>query len=81
MLKSFEFLRKLEVNLPPDEGAHHALCAVKYGSDETGWTDKCALVVRRNGKSTTLFLDDEELEMNTVDLVCRVVDYAKKQGI
>ena len=53
-------LRSLEAELPPPAGAHHAITAARYGSDETGWEDRLALHLMLDGERVTLFLDDDD---------------------
>jgi len=53
-------LRALETALPPPAGAHHAITAARYGSDETGWEDRLALHLMLDGERVTMFLDDDD---------------------
>jgi hypothetical protein len=60
--KLLEFLKALEVALPP-EGGHHAITFCQYGSASTGWEDRLGLHVRLGESAMqTVFLEEGDLE-------------------
>lgn len=62
MEKLLRFLMDLEKAVPPPEDGHHALTHARYGSNETGWEDKLALQVNRNGELHCFFLVGKDME-------------------
>ena len=55
-----DFLKELERLIPPPTGAHHAIVFARYGSDDSGWDDRLALQVNREGVFIAFFLDDSD---------------------
>jgi len=66
-------LTSLETALPPPAGAHHAITAARYGSEETGWEDRLALHLMLDGERVTLFLDDDDFAADPAALAAEVV--------
>ena len=69
--KLLEFLKALEVAVPPPSG-HHAITFCQYGSDETGWEDRLGLHVRIGNGARTVFIEDKDLELSVEDFVLAV---------
>lgn len=58
------FLKPLEVRIPPASG-HHSLTYAWYGNEDNGWDDRLLLTVRAEHKGeegVPLFLEDGDLE-------------------
>jgi hypothetical protein len=69
-----QFLKKLEKALPPAPGAHHAITAALYGSDQDGWDERLALHLVFISESVTLFLEDADFSSGPDALVAAIVD-------
>lgn len=69
-------LKALEERLPPPRhpdavaASHHGITFCRYGSDDTGWTDKLGLHIHLADpfRSQTIFVEDADLE-KPVDVV------------
>jgi hypothetical protein len=59
-----EFLKMLEVAIPPPENCHHAITYARYGSDADGWQDKLALQINLLGEFHCIFLEEDDLSLN-----------------
>lgn len=55
-----DFLKALEHEIPPPEGCHYALMALRYGSDESGWADKLGVHMRMVERMEIFFLEDAD---------------------
>lgn len=66
-------LVKLEEVLPPTPGAHHAITAASYGSDETGWEDQLALHLMIPNGRVTVFLEEDDFAKTSESVVTEVV--------
>lgn len=70
-----EFLKALEVAIPPADKCHHAIVYCKYGNDVDGWEDKLAIhIVLGNdislhNKSRFFFLDEGDLNLGQLENV------------
>ena len=68
--KLLEFLRVLEIAIPPRDHHHHTLSRALYGSDETSWDARLCLRVFYNPSGTAvLFLEVGDLERPPAELV------------
>ena len=54
-------LKELELRVPPPPNCHHCITYAQFGSDKTGWEDRLALQVNRDGKFRCFFLDEDDL--------------------
>ena len=61
-----EFLKMLEVAIPPPVNCHHALTYAQYGSDADGWQDKLALQINLLGEFHCIFLQEDDLSLEDV---------------
>lgn len=66
------WLKAIEVELPPPPRCHHAITYAQYGSDETGWEDKLALQLNIGGKFFCFFLDDYDFEISVERFLSRL---------
>lgn len=55
-----DFLRALELAIPPPPNCHHVLARCHYGSDTVGWDEKLAVQVNVAGTFHAFFLDDAD---------------------
>lgn len=56
-----KLLKELECRVPPPLNCHHCITYAQFGSDKTGWEDRLALQVNRDGKFRCFFLDKDDL--------------------
>lgn len=67
------FLKRLEELLPPPANCHHVVTFARYGSNESGWTDKLALQLNHGGVFRCFFLDDEDFAASPKVLASSIV--------
>ena len=67
------FLRGLEVAIPPPSNCHHAITYARDGNSQSGWTDRLALHVHRDGTSHLFFLDQADFEATPSECIAAVI--------
>lgn len=65
-----DFLRELDLRIPPPHECHHAFMRLKYGSDDTNWTEKMGLAVKVTADAPQLiyFLDEQDFAKSPAEL-------------
>ena len=59
------FLKFIEHLVPPPPKCHHAITFALFGSDQTGWEEKVALQINKDGKFHCFFLDEDDFKMES----------------
>jgi hypothetical protein len=75
-----DVLKNLEAAIPPPPNCHHAITYAQYGSDETGWEDRLALQVNKEGTFHCVFIDAEDFLKPVMQFVFGVVECVNAPG-
>lgn len=74
------FLKALEKEVPPPANCHHAITYAQYGSDLSGWEDRLAVQINRDGEFSCIFLDERDFRNGPQWLAEVVAAWSKASG-